>query len=493
MFPLFPHDLSSSRFPKQYPQSRVHRLSRVFGMRRIRQAYRFLSKESDSLEKASASQRGLYGDIHDEWGISPHLFETVPPPSDRKKKQGALKQTRSMPFFSREARVDTSDFPPVPPVPPVPQSLLPPTSRHTRKNSKVAQVLGITCLPERARDDTNVAGPRPNLEGIMSPPMFPMEDDPFSCPLGAAVVPPATKHTFRPMLSMPSLTVPTERRATHGPTQRVHASQSTSSFHVETTARRAPRPLQRSGYGNVGGLSARSHSNPPPPAFPVPGHHASSTQSLQPSQVLNLENKSRHRLVSAHATHQSRHVPAPMAAPNLRKARSSVILSSKPLPPLHAPKPVKAFTKPSAETLRLLVESTSTKPSHPNIRNGVVAAAAAAHVVWPPAPVVRPLPSAMPPRGERNPYDAAAVEAEKRKRKISEERANIERVRHERERESRRAERHSERERRERHHRRAATEGPSSRRRGREVEYRTMADYVYFPTDRKRAGVAWAR
>jgi hypothetical protein len=414
-----------------------------------------------------------------------------------------------MPFFSREARVDTSDLPP--PVPPVPSSLLPPTSRHTRKNSKVAQVLGIVCVPERARDETNVVDPRSNLGGIMSPPMFPMEDDPFSCPLGAVVVPPATKHTFRPMLSMPSLTVPTERRATRERTQHVHASQSTSSFHVETSARRAPRPLQRAGYANVGGLSTRSLSNPPPPTFPVPGHHPSSTQPLQPSQVLNLENKSRRRLVSTHATHQvstvgplvrdiegskplcahqSRHVPAPMAAPNLRKARSSVILSNKPLPPLHAPRPVKAFTKPSAETLRLLVESTSTKPSHPNTRNG---AAAAAHVVWPPAPVVRPLPTAMPPRSERNPYDAAAIEAEKRKRKISEERAIIERVRHDHDREARRAERHSERERRERHHRRAATEGPSSRRRGREVEYRTMADYVYIPTDQKRAGIVWAR
>jgi hypothetical protein len=99
----------------------------------------------------------------------------------------------------------------------------------------------------------------------------------------------------------------------------------------------------------------------------------------------------------------------------------------------------------------------------------------------------------MAPRGERNPYDAAAIEAEKRKRKISEERAIMERVRHDHDREARRAERHSERERRERHHRRAATEGSSSRRRGREVEYRTMANYVYFPTDRKRAGIVWAR
>jgi hypothetical protein len=59
-----------------------------------------------------------------------------------------------------------------------------------------------------------------------------------------------------------------------------------------------------------------------------------------------------------------------------------------------------------------------------------------------------------------------------------------ERVRSDRGREARRGERD------ERRHRRAATE--NSRRHGRrEVEYRTMADYGYYPADQLLEGRAW--
>jgi hypothetical protein len=159
--------------------------------------------------------------------------------------------------------------------------------------------------------------------------------------------------------------------------------------------------------------------------------------------------------------------------PNLRKARSSVILSNTPLLPLHAPKPVKALARPSAETLRILVESASVTSSRSNNVRNRVTDAGSANTVWPPAPVLRIT------NPEREAYRSAANEAEKTCRKIREERALLERVRGVGEHEAPRKERDSE-PRRERHHRRAATEG--TRRRKREVEYRTLADYGYDPT-----------
>ena len=164
---------------------------------------------------AGVSQGDIYGEVHDEWGISPHHFPNTPPPSEEvaKLEGGALRQMRSMPFPSREAWAATSD-----PPPPVPSIRPLPAPRHSRKNSKVAQILGIAGAPEKARD----ADPLSNLEGFMSPPILPMEVDPFSGgPLGATIVSnvdsaiqmqathlPATQHAFRPTLSMPHLLNP---------------------------------------------------------------------------------------------------------------------------------------------------------------------------------------------------------------------------------------------------------------------------------------------
>jgi hypothetical protein len=444
-------------------------------------------REPSPNEGAGVVHGGVYRDGRDQWGVLPHHLEIAPPATETVTKGGRLKQMRSMPFPTRQASDELASA--------IPSSRPPPTFKHIRKNSKVAQFLGIAGAPETARDAVNAADPF----GLMSPPILPMEVDPFSTPLGATIVgcgvptiqmqtthpTPTPQHVFRPMQSMPSLSVPADRRA-----PRAHASQSTSDFHVtvDTAARRAPR---RTGYVPAGAHPSRSLSNPPP-AVSVHDHY-SPAQPLQPSRVVDLESKSRHGLISTHTTHpgpqlvrdaavtyrgrhQNMHDHARTAAPTLRKARSSVVLSNTHLPPLYAPKPVKALQRPSAETLQILVESARTTA---NVRNGV---AAAPHAVWPPAPVLRPLRIVNP---EGDAYRFAAIEAEKSHRKIKEERALVERVRNVGDREAPRRERDSEPQR-SRHHRRAATEGP--RRRKREVEYRTMADYGYNPTDQKWVG-----
>lgn len=397
-----------------------------------------------------------------------------------------------MPFPSRRA--------PDEPAPAVPSSRPPPISRHTRKNSKVAQLLGIAGTPEKARDAVIAVDP----PGFLSPPLLPMEVDPFSRPLGATIVsnvtpttqrqithPPAPQHTFRPMQSMPSLSVPPERHATHAKAPRAHASQSTIDFQVtaDTAARRAPRPLQRAGYAHIGAHSSRSLSNPPPAPLAPSHHHSSLSQPLQPSRVVNLESSSRHGPTSTHTTHRGHHQNmrdhASMPAPNIRKVRSSVVLSNTRVPPLHAPKPVKALERPSVETLHRLAESTSSvsvaMPSHSKARSH---REVAVHAPWPPAPVLRPLRNV---NAERDAYRTAAIEAEKTYRKINEERALLERARDVGDSEARRRERDpGDPSQRSRHRRRAATEGP--RRRKRDVEYRTMADYGYDPTHQKWIG-----
>ncbi|KAI0283640.1 hypothetical protein BGY98DRAFT_683825 [Russula aff. rugulosa BPL654] len=362
-------------------------------------------RESGSNKDVGVSHEALVGGApwYDEWGVLPHHFETVSPPREKATKGGnSLKQMRSMPFPSRRAPDELA--------PPVPSPRPPPTSRHTRKNSKVAQFLGLAGTPERARDAENAVDP----QGFMSPPLLPMEADPFSCPLGTTIVsnvtpttqghlthPPAPQHTFRPMQSMPSLSslsVPPERHAVHAHVSHAHTPQSISDFQVavDTTARRAPRPLQRAGYyAHIGSHSSRSLSNPPP-APSVPNHYSSLSQPLQPTRVVNLESRSRHGSTSAHITHRGRHQNmrdhAPMAAPNLRKARSSVVLSNTRVLPLHAPKPVKVLERPSVETLHKLAESASgAMPSHSKARNREVAV----HAVWPPAPVLRPCGTSM--------------------------------------------------------------------------------------------------
>jgi hypothetical protein len=447
-------------------------------------------RESGSDKDVGVSHEAPVGDApwHNEWGVLPRHFDTAFPPREKAiKGGGSLKQTRSMPFPSRRAPDEL--------VPAVPSSRPTPTSRHTRKNSKVAQFLGIAVSPERARGAMNAADP----QRLMSPPLLPMEVDPFSRPLGTTIVSnvtpttqrqrhlPAPQHTFRPIQSMPSLPVPPERHATHAHVPRAHAPQSTGDFQVmvDTAARRAPRPLQRAGHGQIGVHSSRSLSNPPAPS--VPRHHSSLSQPLQPSRVVNLESRSRHGSISTHTTHRGRHHNmrdhTQMVAPNLRKARSSVVLSNTRVLPLHAPRPVKALERPSVETLhKLAISAGSAVPSHSKARNREVAV----HAAWPPAPVLRHLRNC---NAERDAYRTAAIEAEKTSRKINEERALLERVRDDRE--ARRRERDpGDPSQRSRHHRRAATEGPT-RRRKRDVEYRTMADYGYDPTHQKWMGARY--
>ncbi|KAH9956921.1 hypothetical protein BC827DRAFT_1228951 [Russula dissimulans] len=474
-------------------------------MKRLRQAYRFLTKDSHSNKRPVVSQGDIYGDVDDEWGISPYHFQTIPPPREEVSKGSPLRQMRSMPFFSREARASTDDLPAA-----GPSSRLMPTSRHTRKTSKVTQILSMAGA---SRDDVNVVDLTPNL---FSPPVLPMEVDPFSKgppivsnrtpaiqvqPEVPATHPPAPQHVFRPALSMSSLSVPKERSTTQA-----HASQSTSSFHADTAPHRAPRPLHRAGYSMAATLPARSHSNPPPPTSCVPDHYTNSSSSRPPhrSGAVKLASKSQHNLISTHYTQLGGTI-APLARDvavkhhegyqnlNLRKARSSIILSNAPPLPLHAPKPFNAWEKSSVETLLILTDSASAERGLQN-QIGITAAPRA---VWPPAPVLRPLrianealPPPPPPRKEeRDAFRAVAIEAERVHRTIRDERAHVERVRGDRNhnREVRRGERDAERQR-SRHHKRAATEG--SRRRQREVEYRTMADYGYFPTDQNWAGAA---
>ena len=436
---------------------------------------------------------GLY-DAHDEWGISPNHFEIVPP-SERVTNGRSLKQTRSMPFHATRQAPD--EFAPA-----VPSSRPPPTSRHTRKNSKVAQILCLEGTLDKARDAVNVADSI-SIQGLMSPPILPMEVDPFTGPpLGATIVgnvgptiqmhPPAPQHTFRPMVSMPSLSAPADHHATHVHAPRAHAPRSTTNLR-DTTARRAPRPLHRAGYTSFGTLPSRSLSNPPP-ALP--------SQPLQPSRIVNIESKTRYGLTSAHTAHtggtfaplvrdtavtlRGRHHnmydQTSTVVPTLRKARSSVVLSNKPPPPLYAPKPVKALAGSSAETLHNWVESSSATPSHSdNVRNRVTGGSA--HAVWPPAPVLRPQRIATP---EQDAYRSAAIEAGKTRRKIKEEGALLESVLNVGEHEAPRrgADSEPQRPQRSRHHRRAATEGRVKR----VVEYHTLPDLGYDLTDQKWKG-----
>ena len=430
---------------------------------------------------AGISQEGLYGDINDEWGISPHHFQIIPPSRDEATKGGrGLRQMRSMPFPSREGWATVDDIPPA-----VPTTQPPPASRHIRKTSKVAQILGTAGALAKTKEGIHGTDP---LSDLMSPPIIPMEVDPFSGgPPGATIIgnrppagqtqvihPPAPQHVFRPMSSMPSLLVATERHAAH-----TDISYSTGSSDVESAARRVPRPPHGRGHTEVGTLSTRSRSNRPPPPS-VPGHYASSSQPLHSSRVVNVERKkSRRDLVYTHASHGG----SSAAAPNLRKTRSSVVLSNTSSFPLHAPKPLRVSERPSAEALHLLVESRSAKPSHSKVQSGI----ATTHAVWPPAPVLRPQRIVMPPRTEREAYQAGAMEADKVSRKLSDERALVERVRHERDREARGQARDSRRHR-ERHHRRAETEG--SRRYRQEVENRAVTGYEY-PTVPVRVGAVW--
>ena len=429
--------------------------------------------------------------IHDEWGIAPHHFPTST--DEKTMRAGALKHTQSMPFFPREPPAVSRDIPAV-----TASSRPPPTSRHVRKNSKVAQLLGIAITPEKNNSNS---GALPNYGGIMSPPLLPMEDDPFAGqPLGALILgsgnPASQTHATQltsqhiPPLALlpPSAPVLTERPSAHTSTQHVHAPQHAHRPSVGSDAQRIPRSHARTGSAAVG-VSARSRSNPPPiSSVPDPVGPVSQPPSHPPSSANNRE----HESTSTHHTHQAGDLgprvrdaavtprkryqnkfdPAPTPVPRLKKAHSSVVLSRGPMPPLHAPKPLKLTGQPSVEILHVLAESINVEKKSQKAQTPTAPPPA----IWPPAPVIRPIRTVMPPRAEQEAFRAAAIEADKAYRKVCNERGVSERVRSDRGREARRGD--GERERR---HRRAATE--NSRRHGgrREVEYRTMADYGYYP------------
>ena len=416
-----------------------------------------------------------------------------------------------MPFFSREPRI-SGDVPAA-----TNSSRPPPTSRHLRKNSKAARLLGIASTPENnSTNDVTL----PNYAGVMSPPLLPMDDDPFaSRPLGALVLesgnPASQMHTITQLTSQhvappaslpPSAPVPTEHPITHTSTQHVRTSQHAHRPPAGSDAQRIPRSQARTGSTAVGVISARSHSHPPPiSSVPDPvgalsqapsyapnstnnrEHWSTSTQTTHQADSDTLGPRVRDTTVTHRNRYQNKFDPAPTPAPRLRKAHSSFVLTNGPMPPLHAPKPLKLTGQPSVEILHVLAESMSVERSYPNNPKApTAAAAAAAAAIWPPAPVIRPLPlrTVKPPRAEQEAFRAAAIEADKAYRKVCYERGLAERVRSDRGREARREERDY-------RHRRAATE--NSRRHGgrREVEYRTMADYGYYPADQLLAGRAW--
>ncbi|KAI9442415.1 hypothetical protein H4582DRAFT_1928244 [Lactarius indigo] len=475
-------------------------------MKRIRQAaFRILTKESASNKEAGVSQEvRLEGNIHDQWGIAPHHFPT--PTHENATRGGVLKHAQSMPFFSREPRTFSGDVPTA-----STSSRPPPTSRHLRKNSKAARILGIAGAP----DDSSNADTPPNYGGVMSPPLLPMDADPFSGrPLGALVIGsgnPASQtqatqltpqHTPHPASLPPSAPVPAERPTAHASTQHVHASQNARHLPVGSDAQRIPRSRARAGSTTIGAIPTRSHSHPPPPISSAPAAGALPQPPLYPPNSTNIGN-TEHGPTSTHTTHQAddlgprvrdaavthrkryqnKYDPAPTPVPHLRKAHSSFVLSNGPMPPLHAPKPLKLMGQPSVEILHVLAESVSSETGHRNDQKAVTTTTE----IWPPAPVIRPLRMVMPlPQAEQDAFRAAAVEADKAYHQICYERGLPERVRSDRGRETRRRERDPGRQR-SRHHRRAATEN-SRRLGGREVEYRTMADYGYYPANQQWAG-----
>lgn len=466
-------------------------------MKRIRQAaFRILTKESGSNKEAGVSQEvRVEGNIHDQWGIAPHHFPT--PTHEKATRGGVLKHTQSMPFFSREPRTISGDIPAA-----TTSSRPPPTSRHLRKNSKAARILGIAGAPE---DSSNADTP-PSYGGIMSPPLLPMDADPFSGrPLGALVIGSGTPAGVTQAMQLipqhvqpASAPVPAERPTAHTSTQRIHASQPAHHLPVGSVAQRIPRSRARTGPTTVSAVSARSHSHPPPISSAPGGTGTLSQPPLYPPNSTNPDNTREHGPTSTHTAHQgdglgprvrdaavthrkryqNKYDPAPTPVPRLRKAHSSFVLSNGPMPPLHAPKPLKLTGQPSVEILHVLAESISTETSRRNDRK----AATAVTEIWPPAPVIRPLRMAMPlPQAEKDAFRAAAIEADKAYRQICYERELPERVRSDRGRDVRRRERDPGRQR-SRHHRRAATEN-SRRLGGREVEYRTLADYGYYPAE----------
>ena len=441
------------------------------------------------------------GSIHDQWGIAPRHLPTVA--DEKTTRGGVLKHAQSMPFFSsKEPRAVSGDISAG-----ATSSRPSLTSRHVRKNSKAARLLGIANTPE---NNTSNSGTLPNFAGIMSPPLLPMDDDPFAGrPLGALVLGSGnsasqthatlltSQHVPQPALLPPSAPVPTEHPTAHTSTQRVHASQHAHRPSTGRDAQRIPRSQARTGSTTVGVVSARSRSHPPPissvsdpvdaPSQP-PSYPPSSTNNREPGststhtthQVDGLGPRVRDAAVTPRKRYQNKFDPAPTPVPHLRKAHSSFVLSNGPMPPLHAPKPLKLTGQPSVEILHVLAESITMDKSHLNTQKAPTATA-----IWPPAPVIRSLPTAKPPRAEQEAFRAAAIEADKAYRKVCYEKGLPERVRSDRGREARRGD--GERDRR---HRRAATE--NSRRHGRrEVEYRTMADYGYYPVDQPLERRAW--
>jgi hypothetical protein len=390
-----------------------------------------------------------------------------------------------MPFFSTEACTTTSEHP-------VASSLSrsSPGARRIRKNPKVPQMLGIVGTPEVARDGANVVDP---LGAVLIGSGLP------ACQMQPPR--PAAQSVHRPALSTSSVPVHAEWQRNYTHSRYASTSQSITGSSPAAIVQRTPRSQFRTDYTQASTLSARSRSHPPP-SSPVTGDHTTprSQPRLIPSPSINFDSTRQHRSTSTHARYtedafaprvrgatatpyESYHDTcnsAPKREQHLRKARSNAILSTAP-PPFYTPNPLNLSQRPSAETVHALEELASRKPSHTNVQFTV----GTANTVCLPSQGVPPMRVVMPSQEEQDAYRAAAHEAERMRQEINYERALIEGIRSGHGREVRAAQRDAGRE---RHHRRAATE--SARRRGREVEYRSLADYGYFDGSQQWAGVA---
>ena len=160
--------------------------------------------------------------------------------------------------------------------------------------------------------------------------------------------------------------MPTEHPTAHTSTQHACASQHAHRPPAGSDTHRILRSQARTGSTAVGVISprSRSRSHPPPPISSVPdpvGAHSQpppcppdstnsrehgSTSTRTTHQADNLGPWVRDTTVTHRNRYQNKFDPALAPAPHLRKAHSSFVLTNGPMPPLHAPKPLKLTGQP---------------------------------------------------------------------------------------------------------------------------------------------------
>ncbi|KAI0268631.1 hypothetical protein BC834DRAFT_968094 [Gloeopeniophorella convolvens] len=467
-------------------------------MKRIRQAYKFVtgnpaSKETTSFPVATG------GELHDQWAIPEGLFLIDPKLKGKGVDRSALRHSKSMPFPARGPRSASAKLP-VDPGSHRPE----PVTRFIAKDSKLMQILGPT-------SDGSLGAVIPDqvthFEGVTSPPLLPMEIDPFAS--GPMKVP----GNIAPPHLAPASHAASQRQRQHAPqlpsqvqapsvhTAHGHAKHS----HMGSPHHRAPRSRSRGAHTGTGDTHARSYSNPPlPPPLPVTYVTAQARPPLIHYRTVNnaSADKLDEDLVPTEkpvdsigprvrgAASQPRQLrrgfdPAPTPVPRLRKAHSSTALHAPPLL-IFAPKPVNPLR---AARVDMLLDSVRPADSPTAPTGDRAAASPQKREMWPPNPLIRPLHTILPLEVELAQHaQKVKAEAEQRERQLRHEQARLESTRRGRDdrgnsrsrdapnEERRAAERSSER-RRPRHHHRAATE--RSRKHGREVEYLSLADHGY--------------